>query len=432
MLTLSFVILPQTVYILWTLTELLIFQIGEVKLKYDQWRRKRKKNNNGTKKPPKRNSSLKPNIYWPDFVISFPGLHLIKRVKNFCALIAADFDSEVSSNPELEQVVKQSEEDKLYGLVFHSAPQLILQSAISIRLNHTVTVFQKMSLFWSFMTVVQCTTSLFFTQRSPQSVRLVYGLRRLPVMTTMFLMTLSRSASWALIFSYAKTFMTVPVIVLFGITNMYIYYSQGHLTKHRGRFYIIALSASFVTPCVVGLGEDSFIFLTTIATGGLHLISHLLLFFHVIYLMDLSVKILPLELHCIPAPISEEISCLVKNATITSECRLTPAICDMSRCDTYATLCPENTWPHHNFVIRSTTTIVGIIFSFLLAYALQYFANYDRLDRFVRIITSPLTRLCCKKSDRASTPGDSQLPQGSIQHENNVNTEVETSTDTTP
>ena len=154
-MTIVFIVLPQTIYVSWKLLGLTVTKIGDLISKFKLWRQKRK-----IKKKPSSSSSHKISlnssvesaenqVVWLDLALSLPGLHIIKRCRNFIRLIRAEFNFKICENEELKKVIVQSEEDKLYGLIFYSGPQLIMQSAISMRLDHPVTgmLFLKMLVF---------------------------------------------------------------------------------------------------------------------------------------------------------------------------------------------------------------------------------------------------------------------------------------------
>ena len=97
---------------------------------------------------------------------------------------------------------------------------------------------------------------------------------------------------------------------------------------------------------------------------------------------------------------------MVKNETLTNSCdflsdNTDSPVCDTTTCEAYATLCSEETWPHYNFILRSSLTIAGLILSLPLSKVLQYFISYDNIDNFVTRILNFVT--CQKIPNNSNT-----------------------------
>ena len=132
------------------------------------------------------------HFQWKDLLKSLPVFHLWKK--------CSDLTEDDSSSEALHET--------LVHLVFHSGPQTILQLSIMMRLNDFY-VAQIISVTLHTLSSIWASTKLFMIcKTNPPS----YGLLHYASIFFIFLAIFAaRVWSLALIFSYAKTFITVPI-----------------------------------------------------------------------------------------------------------------------------------------------------------------------------------------------------------------------------
>ena len=238
---------------------------------------------------------------WWEVVTSLPMFHIGKRFFWILNMTKANDESMASTLQNLEKA-------KLCNVLFHSGPQIILQLTIILRRNHYFE-FQLCSIALHFVYIVVATPSFYFTQR-PHPSYIGFALKKIPLYFVFGLILIVRMVSMATMFSYAKTFITVAFIVFFGIALMALYYDQHvpqnststpQTSKTSQQFsnfeqLLFTLMPVYV-PCIKGL-TPSFHLTTTLASVGMHFMSHIILMVNVLYLQTLSIEYFPHFLHC--------------------------------------------------------------------------------------------------------------------------------------
>jgi hypothetical protein len=336
------------------------------------------------------------HFHWLELFQVLPGFHLIKRVIDLKKMISTDQNSS-----EFMLIIQEAEVERLFVVVFQSGPQLILQTAILNRLNYSFTL-QEICIGLHFMNVVQSSTSFFFTLRGPKDSPTgpPYGLQRLVIMLLIFLITLARYMSLGLLFSYAKTFITVPIIVIFGISLMALYYDQkGPKQDLDSRTYFLSNLLTIWTPCTVGSKHTYYLLITSLASFAMHLISQLVLLVHVLVLQRVVPNYLPLRLHCFyPTNFSiasnlthqtEPYYCQVQQEIIVDICTFNYKSCqdNTTDCISYARICPDaSSWAHSEYFWTSMITIICLFVAAGLGVLLHFLSDLTTLDAFLHSI----------------------------------------------
>ena len=234
----------------------------------------------------------------------------------------------------------------------------------------------------------------YFSQRSePQQD---YSHRNiLTICFFLSLILLTRLASFAVFFSYSRTFLSVPVIVLFGIAHLAMFYDQ--LVEEDKNFnqldQLVLLLASCWAPCIPGL-KKFYLIKTSLANFTLHILCHSIYLIHILTLQVLSVKYLPLRFHCFPTQIPELYGqyCIVENRTtiLTQNCTLENG----GEENLYAQMCLENESPNSDYLV-TTLLIVLCLFTSLLPKFVLF-----KLEKNMSNLQSVFS--CCKPNKHQS------------------------------
>ena len=129
-----------------------------------------------------------------------------------------------ADNQKMTKRLNDLEQAKICNVLLHSAPQMILQLSIYLRLNDYFWI-QTASIIVHLIYIVISTTSFYFTRR-PQPLYAAFQKTKIFLYPAFTFIVCIRIASFALMFAYAKTHITVAFIVFFGISLMALYYDQ--------------------------------------------------------------------------------------------------------------------------------------------------------------------------------------------------------------
>ena len=202
-----------------------------------------------------------------------------------------------ADNQKMTIRLKDLEQAKICNVLLHSAPQMILQLSIYLRLNDYFWI-QTVSILVHLIYIVISTSSFYFTRR-PQPLYAAFQKTKIYLYPAFTFIVCIRIASFALMFAYAKTHITVAFIVFFGISLMALYYDQ-HLENdpiHSNFEQLLNILLPVFVPCIKGLTKN-FHIVTTICTVAMHFVCQLILLINVSYLQMLSVPNFPHALHC--------------------------------------------------------------------------------------------------------------------------------------
>jgi len=233
---------------------------------------------------------------WPYIGSSFPGCHVGKRVYEIFELNPLHLDRSI-------ECLKNLEEAKICNVLFHSGPQMILQSVILLRLNDFSNYWQITSIVLHFIYIVFSTSGFYYTQRSEDPLYVTCYFPKMARYPWFALIIAVRILSLAIMFSYAKSFITVGFIVFFGISLMALYYDL-HIPndpkqppKHSNFKQLLYILLPIFVPCIKG-PRLNFHMVTTLSTAGMHIICQLMLLMHVVFMQVPNSKNFPRFLHC--------------------------------------------------------------------------------------------------------------------------------------
>jgi len=304
------------------------------------------------------------NFEWISIFEALPLVHLVKRLFNFYYLIRYP---ETLMTP----IIKEREIENLYCVSLHSGCQMTLQMAIGFQLDN-FSQTQYISLCLHSLYIVHSGLKLFYSQR-PKLASNADIKEKVLVFLILAGIFVPKIMSFGLLFSYARTFVTVVFIVLFGIGTMALFYDQ-YTPKEPVLDQVLHNFVSVWLPCVPGF-KSNFLIKTSIATVGLHLVCHTVLLTQMFSLQETSVRYLPLGFHCFPPERTQPehlkgYYCPVENrAKISYEsgCGEGPKTPN----EIYARICPKGEFDHDRLLLYAIPTIVAmmvsLIFSFVLA-----------------------------------------------------------------
>jgi len=187
---------------------------------------------------------------WPFIGSNLPLCHAGKRMHEIYELNPL--------RPERSfECLKNLEEAKVCNVLFHSGPQIILQSVIFLRLNDFSSNWQIVSIVLHFVYIVFSTSGFYYTQRPEDPLYVTCYMPKMVRYPWFGLIIAVRILSLAIMFSYAKSFITVGFIVFFGISLMALYYHL-HIPndpKHSNFKQLLYILLPIFIPCIKGYSK---------------------------------------------------------------------------------------------------------------------------------------------------------------------------------
>jgi len=306
------------------------------------------------------------NFEWKAIFEALPLVHIVKRCISFYSLII--------SPERMKSILEEREKENLYCVSLHSGTQMTLQFAIGFQLGKFSEV-QMISLILHSIYIVHSGSSFFFTQRRV-SVPSFHSMReRFWVFCILACIFVPKIMSFGLLFSYARTFLTVAFIVLFGIGTMALFYDQ-LVPEEPNMDQVLHGFVSVWLPCIPG-SKNNYLLKNSIATVAFHLMCHTILLIQIFSLQVTAVRFLPLSFHCFPPdygtePYLKGYYCPVENrsAILFGDSKCSEDLKTETN-EVFARICPKGEFEHDKLLLHVLPTMmamgVSLIFSFVLA-----------------------------------------------------------------
>ena len=228
---------------------------------------------------------------WFKIIEAVPVLHFFKRLSNCMTLI---------KSPEKQKEIQAiMEEENLYCSIWHSGPQVILQLALIFQLNQ-INIIQVIGLAIHSWFIIQSSSSFYFSQRSQPQYQTKCAKERLLAILLIAPLHIVRLLSLAFLFSYAKTYVPVAFIVIFGIAMFALFY-EIFIEEQSKMLQLMQLLLSIWNPIIPGFSKN-FDLKTIASSFGLHLFCHFILMAHIGTQQYPTIKDLPQQFHCFPVP----------------------------------------------------------------------------------------------------------------------------------
>lgn len=314
------------------------------------------------------------NFKWCQILQSLPVIHLFKRLHHFYLLFKSS---------DLTPTLSLIEEETLYCVTFHSGPQITLQLCILFQLNQGF-LLQRICLIQHTFYALRSASNFYFTQRSQAQYSKPY-LPTFPcrkIITTRIIIWLllipiflPRLYSFGLLFSYAKTFISVPIIVLFGISYMALFYDQFVANFPKIQQFLMLCISGWM-PCVPGF-KKHYLFINALSNLALHFLCHVILLIHICSIQQIDVKYLPLTFHCFPTNV-EQIQghfCKVNHRQINFESCQEQQNSELSQ----AQMCLPHEYANMPLIASSITVLILQVISLMFSYMLNKLADEKRL-----------------------------------------------------
>jgi len=302
------------------------------------------------------------NIQWMKIFQALPVIYWWKRLQLIHGFLwRKEFDQ--ADADLFEHAIEL--EDK-FSINFHSGPQVVLQMVICFQLRG-VDKFQLIGLGIHLLFLGTYLVKLYLDHPMMDHSSIPTH-QTLGLISVALVVMICNLVSFGILFSYARTFMTVPIIVFFGIFGMALYYET---FEAKSPDQVLNLFLAFWLPNI-GSGKKYFLLKTSVGLLAVHLLSYALVFIHVMGIQEATVRYLPYTFHCFDGGEEKEKFygqfCKVENRKTLN---LTMETCGSSveslesavamnttRTDIYAKVCNEDDFQHLWLIISSIITVI--------------------------------------------------------------------------
>ena len=303
---------------------------------------------------------------WCQILQALPGLHFFKRLMNCMTLIKSP-----EKQPEIQAVM---EEENLYCSIWHSGPQIIMQLTLMFQLNQC-SISQILCVVFHSLFMIQNASGFFFSQKAQPEYQSKISLNRLLIALIILPIFAIRLISLAFLFSYAKTYVTVAFIVVFGIAYFALFY-EIYLETCSKMLQLMQLLLSIWIPVIPGLAKH-FALKTILPSFALHVLSHLVLMVHMCTQQYPTIKDLPQLFHCFPVE-SKFTYCPVENRfdIQVDQCQ------DAIPTTQYIRNCDDDEYPYSTYIVIEIVLILCLFVSLLLnlfLYRLMKKENFENV-----------------------------------------------------
>ena len=306
---------------------------------------------------------------WCQILQALPGLHFFKRLMNCMTLIKRP-----EKQPEIQAVM---EEENLYCSIWHSGPQIIMQLTLVFQLNQ-FSIHQILCVVFHSLFMIQNASGFFFSQKAQPEYQSKISLNRLLIALIILPIFAIRLISLAFLFSYAKTYVTVAFIVVFGIAYFALFY-EIYLETCSKMLQLMQLLLSIWIPVIPGLAKH-FALKTILPSFALHVLSHLVLMVHMCTQQYPTIKDLPQLFHCFPVE-SKFTYCPVENRF---DIQVDQCQNDIPTDPTtqYIRNCADDEYPYSTYIVIEIVLILCLFVSLLLnlfLYKLMKKENFEKV-----------------------------------------------------
>ena len=303
---------------------------------------------------------------WCQILQALPGLHFFKRLMNCMTLIKSP-----EKQPEIQAVM---EEENLYCSIWHSGPQIIMQLTLMFQLNQC-SISQILCVVFHSLFMIQNASGFFFSQKAQPEYQSKISLNRLLIALIILPIFAIRLISLAFLFSYAKTYVTVAFIVVFGIAYFALFY-EIYLETCSKMLQLMQLLLSIWIPVIPGLAKH-FALKTILPSFALHVLSHLVLMVHMCTQQYPTIKDLPQLFHCFPVE-SKFTYCPVENRF---DIQVDKCQNDIPSTQ-YIRNCDDDEYPYSTYIVIEIVLILCLFVSLLLnlfLYRLMKKENFENV-----------------------------------------------------
>ena len=303
---------------------------------------------------------------WCQILQALPGLHFFKRLMNCMTLIKSP-----EKQPEIQAVM---EEENLYCSIWHSGPQIIMQLTLMFQLNQC-SISQILCVVFHSLFMIQNASGFFFSQKAQPEYQSKISLNRLLIALIVLPIFAIRLISLAFLFSYAKTYVTVAFIVVFGIAYFALFY-EIYLETCSKMLQLMQLLLSIWIPVIPGLAKH-FALKTILPSFALHVLSHLVLMVHMCTQQYPTINDLPQLFHCFPVE-SKFTYCPVENRF---DIQVDKCQNDIPSTQ-YIRNCDDDEYPYSTYIVIEIVLILCLFVSLLLnlfLYRLMKKENFENV-----------------------------------------------------